>query len=135
MLARTAIAASSSVGCSSYMRQMSADHGRRQMPVGRGDAQQLGDDRDRQRLGDVGDQVELPGPSPSLDQPVHQALHRLAHRFDHPRRERLGDQPANPRVVGRFHVQDAVGDQMPERLVAAPAGPSCPISSWEATWR
>ena len=38
--------------------------------------------------------------------------------FDHPRRERLGDQPSNSGVIGRLHVQDPVVDQMPERLVA-----------------
>ena len=64
-----------------------------------------------------GDQVEAAGPSAPLDEPIHQALHRVAHRLDHARRERLGHQPSNPRVVGRLHVQDAVRDEVPERVV------------------
>lgn len=87
------------------------------MAIGLRNPQQLGDHRDRERLGDRRDQIELTRAGDRVDQPVGQALHGLAHRLNHARGERLRDEAPNPRVIGRLHVQDAVVDQVPERIV------------------
>jgi hypothetical protein len=94
-----------------------ADLGRpgpQQRPVGLGHAQQVADHGHRQRLGQPGDQVASAGLGQPVDQPVDPAwTGRGAARPSGG--ERLGHQPAQPGVVGRFAVQHAVADQVPER--------------------
>ena len=79
------------------------------------DAQQLGDDRHGQRLHELGDEVGLPGLAHVVDQAVDDGLDPAPHRLHGPWRERLEDQPSEPRVIGRLEIQHAHVVQLVER--------------------
>jgi hypothetical protein len=73
--------------------------------VGRRDAKHLRDDGDRQWKGVVVDHVHFPAGGNRIQERVGDRLDARPQLLDHPRRERLGDQPPEPRVVGWVAVQ------------------------------
>jgi hypothetical protein len=94
-----------------------ADVGRprpQQVAVVVGDAEHLGDDGHRQRLGEHADQVERPALPRLVDQRVGHRLDGRAHPLDRARRERPADQPPQPGVLRRLHVEHPVADDVPE---------------------
>ncbi len=91
------------------------------------DPEQLGDDRHRQRLDIVCDEVDLARAADRVEQAVDDRLDAPAHGFDGSRRERLEDQPPEPRVIGWFEVEHARVVEVVERRVPGGwlrAGPS-----------
>ena len=62
-----------------------------------------------------GDEVDLPGLAHVVDQAVDDRLDPGPHRLHGPWRERLEDQPPEPRVIGRLEVQHAHVVELVER--------------------
>ncbi len=91
-------------------------------PAVLGDAQEVADHGDRQRGGVGGDQVELLVPAPRVEEPVRDASHGVAQLLDAAGSERLGDQPADPRVVRRVHVQQVGVQRGRQSHAPVPAG-------------
>ena len=67
--------------------------------------QHLRDEKHRQRDTQAGDDVHAPARSDRVEQPINDRLDGRAHAFDARRRERLGGQRADPRLLGRIEKQ------------------------------
>ena len=85
-------------------------------------AQHLADDRHRQRVGEVLDDVHAVLPGHAVEQAVDDLLDVRAHRLDHARRERLADQRAQPRMIGRVAEEHRAREGRLLRLVAVDRG-------------
>ena len=82
------------------------------------DAQHVGDDRGRNRVGVIPRYIHFAACRQLVEQVIHQPLHRGPHPGHALGVERLGDQPPQPRVIGRIDVQHVV--RFP--LVVRPVG-------------
>ena len=74
--------------------------------VVQGHAQEVADDPDRQGIGEGVDEIDLAGLEGGVEQLVDDLLGALAQRLDHPRRERLGHEPPQARVVRRVAEEE-----------------------------
>ena len=114
----------------SYIFTIALDHGRSSGRSASGTPEQLGDDGDRQLLGHART-AGRPAPSRRSARPARrpaagQVLDPRAQPLDVPAGERRADQPAQPGVLGRLHLQDGVAvDEVeaPEPLGRRPVPP------------
>src|SRR6266540_2476677 len=75
------------------------------------DAQQLGDHRDWKRKGELVDKLHLASRLDRINQLVRDLLDPRAQLLDHPWRERLGHEPAQPAVIIPVLVQHVSVDE------------------------
>ena len=114
-------------GCSSYIPQMSADHGRSRCRSASGTPSISA--MTATGSGSATSAIRSTAAAArrtSSTSPSAIACTRRPQPLDHARRERLGDQPAQPRVVGRLQVEHAVADEVPERRRASGGGAGGP---------
>ena len=90
--------------------------------VGGGHAEELGDHGDRERKREFLDETHLAARLDPVDQLVGDLLDAWAQPLDHPRRERLRDEPAQATVVVAVLVQHVVARDEPERSLAVDPG-------------
>jgi hypothetical protein len=102
----------------SRLRAMSADHPRIGGVILHRHAEHLADHRDRQRVRKVLDHVHATLRLHPVQQPVDDLLDVLPQGLDHPWREGLAHQRAQPRVIGRIAKQHRARQRRLLALVA-----------------